>query len=55
LLDDFIYNFGQGGQEVRRIDLGVEEDLRGKKTLVADINRVFLNSSDPANAGTRRK
>jgi hypothetical protein len=41
-LDDSIDYLGQRGQEVRGIDLWVEEDLRGQKSLVTNIQIVSL-------------
>lgn len=38
LLDDAVDDDGEGRQEVRRVDLRVEEDLGGKEALVADVD-----------------
>ena len=37
-LDDGVDDGGERGQEVGRVDFGVEEDLRGEEAFVADIN-----------------
>lgn len=44
LLDDAIHDFGKRGEEVRRGDFRVEEDLGGEETLVSDVKVVFLAS-----------
>jgi hypothetical protein len=36
-LDNSIDNFGEGGQEIGRIDFGIEKDFRGEETFVSDI------------------
>ena len=41
-LDGLVDEDGEGGEEVARVDLGVEEDLGGEETLVADVDRVGL-------------
>lgn len=41
-LDDRVNHFGQGGEEVGRVDFGVEEDLGSEETLVPDVEVVFL-------------
>ena len=44
-LDDRVDDFGQGSEEIGRVDLGVEEDFRGEETLVANVQLVFLSSA----------
>ena len=41
-LNDGIDDLGQGSQEVRRVDLRVEEDLGGQESLVADVHVITL-------------
>jgi hypothetical protein len=41
-LNDGINDLGQGGQEVRRVDFRVEEDLGCQESLVSDVHVVTL-------------
>jgi len=41
-LDDSVDDLGKRGQEVGRVDLGVEKDFRGKESFVTDIHVVSL-------------
>lgn len=53
-LNDIVHDLGQGRQEVRTVDLGVEEDFRSQEPFVADINVVFP-SRNTVFAGVSRK
>lgn len=53
-LNHIIHHFRQRRQEIRTVDLGIEEDLRRKEPLVADINIVFP-ARDAMFAGKSRK
>jgi hypothetical protein len=43
LLNNVIHDLGKRGQELRRIDLRVEENFRGEETFIANVNGVFLS------------
>lgn len=40
-LNNIVHDLRQGRQEIRTVDLGIEEDFRGEESFVADINVVF--------------
>jgi hypothetical protein len=48
LLNHIVHNIGKRSQEIRRINLWVEEDFRGEEPFIADVDGVFLveNVSD---------
>jgi len=41
-LDDLVDDFGEGSEEVGRVDFGVEEDLGREESLITDVDCVFL-------------
>jgi hypothetical protein len=43
LLNNVVHDLWKRGQELRRIDLRVEENFRGKETFIANVNGVFLS------------
>lgn len=44
VLDHLVDDLRERGQEVGRVDLGVEEDFGGEESLVADVDRVLLRA-----------
>lgn len=54
LLNHIVHNIGKRSQEIRRINLWVEEDFRGEEPFIADVDGVFL-VEDVSNQSSERK